>query len=405
MKMKKAILSCLMLLAGLTASAQEQKGTTEYVFEPHWYVNIQPLGIQYTLGEVDFGDLLSYNIQAAAGYEFNKVIGARLAINAWQSKAGLKFYPNTGDNSLDALKGDYKWKWNYIAPTVDITFNLSNLISGVNPKRVFSVGAFAGIGANIAWGNSEAADVNRTLKPALGYAYNVYAPNATDPTLPGTPTIVRKESDADPLAYLWDGTKTRFVIQAGLTGDIKINDQFAVTLEVSANTLNDKYNSKKAKNWDWYFNALAGLKINFGPTYSTKFIPAPEPEIRYVDKIVEKIVEVPAAPVAVEPIRRDIFFLINKAVIRDTEASKVNDIVAYLNENKDAKVQVTGYADAGTGNDKINDRLAAQRADAVVKALKDAGIAADRITFDSKGARVQPFADNDSNRVSIVIAE
>ena len=403
--MKKAILSCLMLLAGLTASAQEQKGTTEYVFEPHWYVNIQPLGIQYTLGEVDFGDLLSYNIQAAAGYEFNKVIGARLAINAWQSKAGLKFYPNTGDNSLDALKGDYKWKWNYIAPTVDITFNLSNLISGVNPKRVFSVGAFAGIGANIAWGNSEAADVNRTLKPALGYAYNVYAPNATDPTLPGTPTIVRMESDADPLAYLWDGTKTRFVIQAGLTGDIKINDKLAVTLEVSANTLNDKYNSKKAKNWDWYFNALAGLKINFGPTYSTKFIPAPEPEIRYVEKIVEKVVEVPAAPVAVEPIRRDIFFLINKAVIRDTEASKVNDIVAYLNENKDAKVQVTGYADAGTGNDKINDRLAAQRADAVVKALKDAGIAADRISFDSKGARVQPFADNDSNRVSICIAE
>ena len=401
--MKKAILSCLMLLAGLTASAQEQKGTTEYVFEPHWYVNIQPLGIQYTLGEVDFGDLLSYNIQAAAGYEFNKVIGARLAINAWQSKAGLKFYPNTGDNSLDALKGDYKWKWNYIAPTVDITFNLSNLISGVNPKRVFSVGAFAGIGANIAWGNSEAADVNAKLKPALGYNDYEITPNA-DPTLAGNITS-QPVAGEDPLAYLWDGTKTRFVIQAGLTGDIKINDKLAVTLEVSANTLNDKYNSKKAKNWDWYFNALAGLKINFGPTYSTKFIPAPEPEIRYVEKIVEKIVEVPAAPVAVEPIRRDIFFLINKAVIRDTEASKVNDIVAYLNENKDAKVQVTGYADAGTGNDKINDRLAAQRADAVVKALKDAGIAADRITFDSKGARVQPFADNDSNRVSIVIAE
>ena len=405
MKMKKAILSCLMLLAGLTASAQEQKGTTEYVFEPHWYVNIQPLGIQYTLGEVDFGDLLSYNIQAAAGYEFNKVIGARLAINAWQSKAGLKFYPNTGDNSLDALKGDYKWKWNYIAPTVDITFNLSNLISGVNPKRVFSVGAFAGIGANIAWGNSEAADVNRTLKPALGYAYNVYAPNA-DPTLAGTPTIVRVEGQ-DPLAYLWDGTKTRLVLQAGLTGDIKINDQFAVTLEVSANTLNDKYNSKKAKNWDWYFNALAGLKINLGPTYSTKFIPAPEPEIRYVEKIVEKVVEVPAAPAetAAEPLRRDIFFLINKSNIRTSEASKINDVVTYLNENKDAKVQVTGYADAGTGNDKVNDRIAAKRADSVVAALKKAGISADRITFDSKGARVQPFADNDSNRVSICIAE
>ena len=384
--MKKAILSCLMLVAGLTASAQEQKGTTEYVFEPHWYVNIQPLGVQYTLGEIGMGDLMSYNVQAAVGREFNKVIGARLAINAWQSKGG---------SSIKDV--DYKWKWNYIAPTVDVTFNISNLISGVNPNRVFTFGAFAGLGANIAWGNSEAADVNTQIKQTL--TYSVYDP-ATNAIVDG------KQLPGEPLAYLWDGTKTRLVLQAGLTGDIKINDKFAVTLEVSANTLSDKYNSKKAKNWDWYFNALAGVKINLGPTYSTKFIPAPEPEIRYVDKIVEKIVEVPAAaPAAPEPLRRDIFFLINKADIRTSEAQKVADIVTYLNENKDAKVQVTGYADAGTGNDKINDRLAAKRADAVVKALKDAGIAADRISFDSKGARVQPFADNDSNRVSIVIAE
>ena len=383
MKMKKAILSCLMLLAGLSASAQEQKGTTEYVFEPHWYVNIQPLGVQYTLGEISMGDLMSYNVQAAVGREFNKVIGGRFALNAWQSKAGSK------------ISGvDYKWKWNYIAPTVDITFNLSNLISGVNPNRVFTVGAFAGIGANIGWGNDQAATVDAQLRDLT-----------TAKWMEGEIEHTNKDYQAG-LEYLWDGTKTRFLLQAGLTGDIKINDKFAVTLEVSANTLSDKYNSKRAKNWDWYFNALAGLKINFGPTYSTKFIPAPEPEIRYVEKIVEKVVEVPApAPAAAEPLRRDIFFLINKAVIRDSEASKVNDIVAYLNENKDAKVQVTGYADAGTGNDKINDRLAAQRADAVVKALKDAGIAADRITFDSKGARVQPFADNDSNRVSICIAE
>ena len=384
MKMKKAILSCLMLLAGLSASAQEQKGTTEYVFEPHWYVNIQPLGVQYTLGEISMGDLMSYNVQAAVGREFNKVIGGRFALNAWQSKAG---------SSINGV--DYKWKWNYIAPTVDITFNLSNLISGVNPNRVFTVGAFAGLGMNIGWGNDQAADVDATLRQLT---------TASWVDADGTPRT--DNSYQAGLEYLWDGTKARFLLQAGLTGDIKINDKFAVTLEVSANTLSDKYNSKRAKNWDWYFNALAGLKINFGPTYSTKFIPAPEPEIRYVDKIVEKIVEVPApAPAAAEPLRRDIFFLINKAVIRDTEASKVKDIVAYLNENKDAKVQVTGYADAGTGNDKINDRLAAQRADAVVKALKDAGIAADRITFDSKGARVQPFADNDSNRVSICIAE
>jgi outer membrane protein OmpA-like peptidoglycan-associated protein len=119
-------------------------------------------------------------------------------------------------------------------------------------------------------------------------------------------------------------------------------------------------------------------------------------------------VEVPApvqAPV-IEPIRRDVFFKINSFKIQDSEAGKVKDIADYLNKYPNAKVVVTGYADAGTGNDKINDRLAAQRADAVVKALKEQySISAGRISYDSKGARVQPFAENDMNRVSICIAE
>ena len=386
MKMKKTILSCLMLAAGLTASAQEQKGTTEYVFEPHWYIQVQPVGAQYTLGEVDFGDLLSYNVQAAVGRQFTKLWGARLAVNAWQSKAGSKF---------DISNKEVKWKWNYVAPTIDGTFNLSNAICGFNPNRVFNLSAFAGIGLNIGFGNDEAADADKAIR-AMG---TVTSPinNQTYSTNQG-------------LDYLWDGTKVRLMGQFGLIADFKLSDNWAINLEASANTLNDKYNSKKAKNWDWYFNALLGVKYNFGKTYSTRFIPAPEPEIRYVEKIVEKIVEVPAkveepAATAAEPLRRDIFFAIGKTVIRKSEQQKVNEVVEYLNANPEAKVNVTGYADAGTGNDRINDRLAAGRADVVVKALKKAGIAASRISYDSKGARVQPFADNDSNRVSIVIAE
>ena len=386
MKMKKTILSCLMLAAGLTASAQEQKGTTEYVFEPHWYIQVQPVGVQYTLGEVDFGDLLSYNVQAAVGRQFTKLWGARLAVNAWQSKAGSKF---------DISNKEVKWKWNYVAPTIDGTFNLSNAICGFNPNRVFNLSAFAGIGLNIGFGNDEAADADKAIR-AMG---TITSPinNQTYSTNQG-------------LDYLWDGTKVRLMGQFGLIADFKLSDNWAINLEASANTLNDKYNSKKAKNWDWYFNALLGVKYNFGKTYSTRFIPAPEPEIRYVEKIVEKIVEVPAkveepAATAAEPLRRDIFFAIGKTVIRKSEQQKVNEVVEYLNANPEAKVNVTGYADAGTGNDRINDRLAAGRADVVVKALKKAGIAASRISYDSKGARVQPFSDNDSNRVSIVIAE
>ena len=384
MKMKKTILSCLMLLAGISANAQEQKGTTEYVFEPHWYVQVQPVGVQYTLGEVGFGDLLSYNVQATVGRQFSKLWGARLAVNAWQSKAGSKF---------DIANKEYKWKWNYVAPTIDATFNVSNALFGFNPNRVFNLSAFAGIGLNIGFSNTEAADADKAIR-AMG---TLVGANGT------TYTTNRG------LEYLWDGTKVRLMGQFGLMGDFKVSDKVSIGLELSANTLNDKYNSKKAKNWDWYFNALAGVKIALGNTYSTRFIPAPEPEIRYVEKIVEKVVEVPAKveePEAkTEALRRDIFFAIGKTVIRKSEQQKVNEVVEYLKANPEAKVNVTGYADAGTGNDRINDRLAAGRADVVVKALKKAGIAASRISYDSKGARVQPFADNDSNRVSIVIAE
>ncbi len=379
--MKKAILSCLMLMAGLSVSAQEQKGTTEYVFEPHWYVQIQG-GAQYTVGETDFGKLISPNVQAAVGYNFSKAIGARLAINAWQGKGGFdkdKFDLTT----IGIDKQDYKFT--YFAPSIDLTFNLSNIIAGFNPNRKFEFGAFIGGGVNFRSKCDDAANIDAKWK--VKYADVTSASKWTP--------MYENKSAVLPFA------------QAGLTADYKVSDKVSIGAEFNANILGDKFNFKNAGNPDSYFNLLLGAKIALGQTYSTKFIPAPEPEIKYVEKIVEKIVEVPAEPAvtAAEPLRRDIFFQINKTVIRDSEAQKVQDIVAYMNQNPTSKVMITGYADAGTGNDRINDRLAAGRADAVVKALKNAGIAESRISFDSKGARVQPFEDNDSNRVSICIAE
>ena len=383
MKLKKTILSCLLMLGFVSASAQaqQQSGKTEYVFNPHWYVQVQPLGAQYTLGEIGFGDLISYNAQLGLGYNFSKVVGARLAVNAFQSKAGSEIGNDT-----------YQWKWKYVAPTVDLTFNLSNLFCGINPNRVFNLSVFAGVGANVGFSNDEAADADVLMRQQHDIAA---------PTFP--------EDQA--LRYLWDGSKIRLMGQAGVMADFRLSDAVSLGLEVNANTMNDRYNSKKAGNADWYFNALAGLKINLGKkgqykTYVTRFVPDPEPEIRYVEKVVEKIVEVPAPAPEVEPLRRDIFFIINKTEIRAEEAQKVKDVADYLNKYPKARVVVTGYADAGTGNDRINDRLAAGRADVVVKALKEQyNISADRISYDSKGSRVQPFAENDKNRVTICIAE
>ena len=340
-------------------------------------MQIQPLGLQHTLGEVDFGDLNSYNVQAAVGRQFSPVFGARLALNAWQSKGGSTIDEKT-----------FKWSWKYVAPSLDLTVNLSNALCGFNPNRVFNLNFIAGLGANIGFSNDEAWT----------------AASQIDAMFPNDSRI--NWDAADNLDYKWDGTKVRLLGRVGLGADFKVSDKISLGLEFNANTLNDKYNSKKAGNWDWYFNALAGVKIALGKTYETRIIPPVEPEIKYVEKVVEKIVEVPAPVVEREAIRRDIFFIINKTDIRPEEAVKVKEIADYLNKYPTAKVVVTGYADAGTGNNKINDRLAAGRADVVVKSLmNDYGISQGRISYDSKGSRVQPFAENDLNRVSICIAE
>ena len=377
MKLNKVILSGVVALSCVSASAQEADKTVN-VFTPHWYAQAQ-IGGQYTLGEIGFGKLLSPNVQVGVGYNFNQVVGARLSLNTWQSKAGQNVAGNV-----------YKWKWNYVAPMVDATFNLTNLFCEYNPDRLVEVGVFGGIGANIAWGNDEAADAKAAILKSEA---------ATEALKYG----------ATPLENLWDGTKTRFVARVGANVDFRVSDRVKLGVELSANTLSDKYNSKKAGNPDWYFNALVGVKVALGETHTTKVIPAPKP----VEKIIERIIEKPApapAPkvetkVVEENFRRDIFFPIGNTNIAKSQTTKIAEIVEYMKENPDAKITLTGYADKGTGSAAFNDKIAARRAQTVYNTLAAKGVAKSRMIKESKGCRVQPFEENDMNRVTICIAK
>lgn len=374
MKIQKIILSVLLMMVSMAISAQTAD-KYEYVFKPHFYIQAQG-GAQYTLGEVPFKDLISPNVQLGVGYQFSKVIGMRLAANAWQSKGGS-----------DLSIGKYKWKWNYVAPGIDFTFNLTHIIGGYNPERIVDVNLFLGGAANIAWKNDEAI----------------------------TTAAVLRTQAYDPMEYLWDGTKVRFVGRGGLNIDFRLCDAVSLGIEGNVNCLSDHYNSKRAKNADWYFNVLGGLKINLGATHAKKKIVAPEPEIKYVDRVVEKVVEkIVEKPVPVQPEKkaikdlyhRDVFFTINSTVIRKAEMVKVAEVAEYLKANPSAVVTIVGYADKGTGTPAINARLAAGRA-AIVKStlIKKYGIDQSRIVVDSKGDTYQPYPEAEKNRVSVCVVE
>ena len=393
-----------MLSGALSVSAQEAK--TEYVPNPYWYIQIQG-GAQYTLGEVDFKDLISPNVQVSVGRQFSPIFGARLSVNAWQSRAGINFNEiptwvqgaaGTGTVTAGPVvpAGQTKVKWMYVAPGIDITFNLSNAIYGYNPNRIFNLSAFIGGGANIGWGMDKESNWEN-----IALVDQYYKETLADGNNP------------ENLAYTWTGTKVRGYARAGIAADFKVSEAVSLGLEVNANTLSDHYNGKKAKNWDWYFNALAGVKINLGPTHTTRTIEAPKPVERIVEKVVEKIIEKPCPPVeptnavvVKEPFRRDVFFSINQTTVAKKELVKVQEVADYLKANPNATVEVTGYADRGTGNPTINNRLSKQRAQAVFNLLtKKHKIAASRIKVDYKGDTIQPFAVEVENRVAICIAE
>ena len=376
-RFKRVLFASALLLGATSAMAQAtytDKEGNEYQFKKHAFLDLQG-GAQYTLGEAKFGDLISPNVQFGLGYQFSPVFGMRLQANGWQSKGGWSgFRANPGETPYNAT---YKFK--YVAPGLDFMFNLSNLFCGWNPNRVLNVTAFLGGGANIAWDNDEVNELATTIKNTS--AYN--------------------------LEYLWDGTKVRPYGRAGIELAFKVSKSVSLMIEGNANVISDKYNSKKADNPDWYFNALAGLRINLGKSATKKEKPVePEPAPAPVQKVEEPAPAPAPVEKKVEEIRRDIFFTINSNKISAKENQKILEVIDFLVKYPEAKVVVTGYADKGTGNDRVNDRIAAKRAAAVVWMLeKRYGIPAERITEESKGARVQPFAENDKNRVSIMIAK
>ena len=278
--------------------------------------------------------------------KFTDLISPAAAVNV-----GYQFAPAWGarvgvsgwqaKGSWVAPRQDYQYK--YLQGNVDIVSDLSTLFCGFNPKRVLNGYVFAGVGLNRGFDN------------------------------------------------------------------LRLNDHLSINIEGNANVLSDKFNSKKAGNADWQFNALLGLNIKFGKGYKET------PPVYYEAEpvVVEQpkpapVVEQPQPKkeaVVVQPMKQDIFFALNSAKIQDDQKSKINMLVEYLQKNPSAKVKVTGYADANTGNSKINKTLSEKRAANVAEVLKTKGITPDRIIADSKGDTVQPYKTPEENRVSICIAE
>lgn len=347
-----ALIFAILPLAVLAQETREIKEPGKMIFNKHGYLQLQG-GAAYTLGETKFKDLISPAAALNVGYNFSPVLELRLGASGWQAKGAW----------VSPLQ---LYKFNYIQASADLVFDLANLFGSFNPARAVSPYLFLGAGGAYAFNNDEAEKLNTG-----GYK----------------------------LEYLWKDHKFFPMARGGVGFNFRLSDALSFTLEGNVNMTNDHFNSKKANHPDWQFNALAGLKINLGKTYTrtepvyyepipvepeptpvVEPTPAPEPE------------PVPAPEVVKEfPILPSIHFAFDRSIVdTDKYATELATIVSVLKEFADTNVDIVGYTDH-KGTDAYNDNLSVRRAEAVKKYLIEQGIEASRLS--TKGMGKDPKTD------------
>lgn len=224
--------------------------------------------------------------------------------------------------------------------------------------------------------------------------------------------------------------KMPYNVRVGGQLEARINEHWGVYVEGLAVNRHNIVDPSK----HWQAQTLLGLKYCFTGKQSYKMglnaasvaqeyynaqnaINANAAEAAARDKAVAKDVKTevaapkaqekkPAAKVeqvACQPV--NIFFDLGKTQVAEAD-TQLRKIANYVKQNPNTKVYVTGYADAATGSHGVNLRVSQRRAEAVAKVLQQQyGIKANALKVDYKGDTVQPFANNDDNRVVIVVAQ
>ena len=378
--MKRLTMIAVALLAMCSvASAQQSKSDESLEFRPHWSLKVQG-GAVHTIGEASFAELISPAAQLSATYNFHHAMGVRVGLSGWQGKGSV-------------VAADEIYRFRYGQLNADYVLDLASLIGGFKHDRVCSPYLFAGIGGAYGFNNEEA----------------------------GKYTAQYTES----LPYYWESLPL-VVGRFGAGVDFWVSEKVALGLEANGNFYSDKLNSKQATEdllADWQINLLAGVSFRLGDNtrpsavYAAAVAAAEAAAAEAAAKAAaekaaaERAAKEAAAKAAAERAAKaaensdNVFFTINSTYIRKAEGQKLETLAEWMKANPDFNVALVGYADKETGTAAGNMKLSENRAKVVKERLVKLGVPAERISTAFKGDTVQPFAENNKNRVVICTLE
>ena len=385
--MKRLTMIAVALLAMCSvASAQQSKSDESLEFRPHWSLKVQG-GVAHTIGEASFAELISPAAQLSATYNFHHAMGVRVGLSGWQGKGSV-------------VAADEIYKFRYGQLNADYVLDLASLIGGFKHDRVCSPYLFAGIGGAYGFDNKEAGELAPKYEGSLPYYWE------------NIPLVVGR-------------------FGAGV--DFWVSKKVALGLEANGNFYSDKFNSKQATEdllADWQINLLAGVTFRLGDNtrpsavYAAAVAAAEAAAAEAAAKAAAEKAEaerLAAEKAAAEKAAAEkaaaeraakaaensdnVFFTINSTYIRKAEGEKLVKLADWMKANPDFNVALVGYADKETGTPAGNMKLSENRAKVVKERLVKLGVPAERISTAFKGDTVQPFAENNKNRVVICTLE
>ena len=296
---------------------------------------------------------------------------------------------------FNAVGGAIHWqninydKAKYVNASVELMWDMFNSFK-VNPRRVFSIVPFVGVGGTYVWDyiNPQGNDLQRNGK-------------------------VRKDQWLLP-------------VSAGIQFRLRLCKYVDFFAEGRFQLYGDNFNNTISGNpIEANLTAIGGFNFNIGGSDFRSYNPCDY--LGYINTLNNQVndlrgelattaaalaaaeaqlpcPEVTTAPAkaAAAPLLSTVRFKINSDVIEDYEQVNVYNIAQWMKANPNANVTIAGYADKDTGTSEYNMALSKRRAEAVRTALvNDYGINPDRLSMQAQGSSVQPYSENNWNRIVI----
>lgn len=325
---------------------------------------------------MDFGDRLTPAFTISVGKWFIPAFGIRLGITGLNLKGatqdGLTNESEKGHTHSNGVwYSDKHWLYeqeiDYFNLHGDVMFNVSNALFGYNAKRFWN------------------------CSPYIGFSW----------------------------VRVFDGpTTSEFGGNIGIYNSFRLTDGWHLNLDVRGTLVSDDFDNEVGGRRDeGIIAATIGVTYNFKPrgwkervvtvydnTEITRLrnamndLMAENDRLKNVDSDTVTVVKKIVAPCMV-------VFPKNISVL--TEDARVNiGMFAKKVKSLDSGIvySITGYADAATGNETINERLSRERAEAVLRCLVDEfGLPESQFVIDHKGGVGNMFYDNpELSRTTII---